>query len=111
MRNILERIGGTQKPATGDLVVVHSANEFVNAYLAAADFSFANVAFTAKNGEMGVVLNGYSDERNSILYHYVRILFARGLVGIVHSSLLKIMTDPLVSQPPPPSVKAPPTGL
>jgi len=82
----------------GDLVMVRSANEFVNAYSAIADFSFANVAFTANNGELGVVLNGYSDERNSILYHYVRVLFTRGQVGIVHGGLLKIVNDTIESR-------------
>ncbi len=74
-------------------MVVHSANQFINAYSAAADFSFANVAFTANNGNMGVVLNTYSDERNSILYHYVRVLFQTGMVGIVHGGLVKIVND------------------
>jgi hypothetical protein len=81
------------RPQPGDLVVVHSANQFINAYTAAADFSFANVAFTANNGDMGVVLNTYSDERNSILYHYVRVLFQVGKVGIVHGGLVKIIND------------------
>ena len=42
---------------------------------------------------MGVVLNTYSDERNSILYHYVRVLFQVGKVGIVHGGLVKIIND------------------
>ena len=74
-------------------MVVNSANQFINAYSAAADFSFANVAFTANNDDMGVVLNTYSDERNSILYHYVRVLFQTGMVGIVHGGLVKIVND------------------
>lgn len=86
-------MGVSPKPVAGDLVVVHSANEFVNAYVAAADFSFANVAFAARNGELGLVLNGYSDERNSILYHYVRVLFGCGKVGIVHGGLLQIVNN------------------
>lgn len=81
------------RPQPGDLVVVNSANQFINAYSAAADFSFANVAFTANNDDMGVVLNTYSDERNSILYHYVRVLFQTGMVGIVHGGLVKIVND------------------
>lgn len=72
-------------------MAVHSANEFVNAYVVSADFSFANVAFAPRNGELGIVLNGYSDERNSILYHYVRVLFSCGKVGIVHGGLLRIV--------------------
>jgi hypothetical protein len=75
----------------GDLVVVHSANEFINVYLATPDFSFANVAFSANNGEMGVVLDYASDERGSILYHYVRVLFQRGAVGIAHYGLLLVL--------------------
>ena len=72
---------------------MRSANQFINAYSASADFSFANVAFTANNGDMGVVLNTYSDERNSILYHYVRVLFQTGMVGIVHGGLVRIVND------------------
>jgi hypothetical protein len=83
----------TPRPQPGDLVAVRSANQFINAYSASADFSFANVAFTANNGELGVVLNTFSDERNSILYHYVRVLFQSGKVGIVHGGLVKIVNE------------------
>lgn len=84
--------GSKQRPQSGDLVVVNSANQFVNAYSVSPDFSFANVAFTAVNGEMGLVLDAAADERGSILYHYVRVLFQRGAVGIVHAGLLNVMT-------------------
>lgn len=111
MLNILERLGGPPKPVIGDLVAVHSANEFVNAYVVAAEFSFANVAFSARNGELGVVLNGYSDERNSILYHYVRVLFCSGKVGIVHGGLLKIVNNCFETQGSPLSANEPPGVL
>jgi len=81
----------TGRPRAGDLVVVNSANKFINAYVASGDFSFANVAFTAKNDEMGIVLNGYSDEKYSILYHYVRVLFQTNKVGIVHEGLVQVV--------------------
>ena len=74
-------------------MAVRSANNFINAYVASQDFSFANVAFTAFNGELGLVLNGYSDERNSILYHYIRVLFQSNKVGIVHGGLMQVVND------------------
>jgi hypothetical protein len=80
-------------PSPGDLVAVNSANEYINSYVDSFDFSFANVAFTARNGELGIVLSNCSEEGGSILYHYVRVLFQRGLVGIVHGGLVKIVQD------------------
>jgi len=84
--------GNSRRPQSGDLVVVNSANSFINAYKVSPDFSFADVAFVANNGEMGLVLDGAADERGSILFHYVRVLFQRGAVGIVHAGLLSIIT-------------------
>lgn len=84
--------GSKQRPQSGDLVVVNCANTYVNAYRVSPAFSFADVAFTANNGEMGLVLDAAADEKGSILYHYVRVLFQRGAVGIVHAGLLNIVT-------------------
>lgn len=84
--------GSKQRPQSGDLVIVNSANAFINAYSVGPNFSFANVAFAANNGEMGLVLDAAADERGSILFHYVRVLFQRGAVGIVHAGLLNIVT-------------------
>ena len=91
-------IKSSVRPQPGDLVLVNSANKGINAYTAAPDFSFANVAFVATNGEVGIVLDNASSENGSILYHYVRVLFERGLVGIVHGGLVKVITlyDPSV---------------
>jgi len=80
------------KPRPGDLVIVKSANEKINAYVISPDFSFANVAFNANNGELGIVLDYASSENGSILYHYVKVLFQRGMMGIVHSGLLTVLT-------------------
>jgi hypothetical protein len=80
------------RPQPGDLVLVNSANKGINAYTVSPDFSFANVAFVAINGEMGIVLDNASSENGSILYHYVRVLFERGMVGIVHGGLVKVIT-------------------
>ena len=85
-------IKSSARPQPGDLVLVNSANKGVNAYNVSPNFSFADVAFIACNGEMGVVLDNASSENGSILYHYVRVLFARGLVGIVHGGLVKVIT-------------------
>lgn len=93
MPNFLKPLLKTRRPETGDLVVVNSANEFINVYTLAPDFSFANVAFTAVNGEMGVVLGLAAEETGSILYHYVRVLFQRGMVGVAHFGLLLVL-DP-----------------
>lgn len=80
------------KPQAGDLVIVRSANEKINAYTVSPDFSFANVAFNANNGEMGIVLDYASSENGSVLYHYVKVLFQRGMLGIVHGGLLTVLT-------------------
>lgn len=93
MPNFLKPLLKTRRPETGDLVVVNSANEFINVYTLAPDFSFANVAFTAVNGEMGVVLGLAAEETGSILYHYVRVLFQRGMVGVAHFGLLLVLDD------------------
>lgn len=82
----------SEKPIPGDLVIVRSANEKINAYVISRDFSFANVAFNANNGEMGIVLDYASSENGSVLYHYVKVLFQRGMMGIVHSGLLMVIT-------------------
>jgi len=81
------------RPKPGDLVIVNSANEFINVYTPTEKFSFANVSFTAHNGEMGVVIDYASDESGSILFHYLKILFQRGAVGIAHGGLIKILED------------------
>lgn len=73
------------------MVIVNSANQHINVYAVSPTFSFANVSFTANNGEMGVVIDYASDEAGSILYHYVKILFQRGAVGIAHGGLIKIL--------------------
>jgi len=75
------------------LVTVRRANDKVNAYAASSNFSFANVAFTVTGGEMGIVLNNFTDRQDNILFHYVQILFERGLVGIVHAGLLENVND------------------
>lgn len=77
----------------GDLIAVRKANDKVNAYTAAQDFSFANVAFTVTAGEIGIVLNNFTEREDNILFHYVQVLFERGLVGIVHSGLLENVND------------------
>lgn len=94
MYNFLKSFEKSKKrPEPGDLVAVDSANPFINAYNATGDFSFANVAFTANNRELGIVIDAAADEKGSILYHYVRVLFQRGMVGIVHYGLLRIVTE------------------
>lgn len=47
----------------------------------------------AHNGEMGVVIDYASDEIGSILFHYFKILFQRGAVGIAHGGLIKILEN------------------
>jgi len=91
--NFLKPLLKTRRPETGDLVVVNSANEFINVYTASPHFSFANVAFTAINGEMGVVLGLGADDPGAILHHYVRVLFQRGMVGMAHFGLLLVLDD------------------
>lgn len=81
------------KPQPGDLILVNASNKFINAYCASKDFSFANVVFTAVNGELGVILNNVTTENESVLYHYVCVLFERGLVGIVHGGLVTVITS------------------
>ena len=78
---------------TGDLITVRKANDRVNAYSVSRNFSFANVAFTVESGEMGIVLNNFTDRQDNILFHYVQVLFERGLVGIVHAGLLENVND------------------
>ena len=77
----------------GDLVAVRNANNKVNAYAVSNNFSFANVAFTASSGEMGIVLSNFTDRQDNILFHYVQVLFDRGLIGIVHAGLLENIND------------------
>ena len=80
---------------TGDLISVHRANYTINVYAdaAAKNFSFAALIFTALPGEMGIVLNTFTEVPDNILFHYVKVLFGRGLVGIVHSGLLENIND------------------
>lgn len=73
--------------------MVRKANDKINAYATAKDFSFANVVFTVSGGEMGIVLNNFTDRQDNILFHYVQVLFERGLVGIVHAGLLENVND------------------
>lgn len=80
-----------KRPNPGDLVAVNSANDFINVYIADPNFSFAKISFMALNGEMGVVIDHASDESGSILFHYVKVLFQRGAVGIAHSGLLRVL--------------------
>lgn len=80
------------RPQSGDLVVVSSANDKVNAYRVNPNFSFADVAGTVNRGDMGIVLDLASSDNGSILFHYVKVLFASGLVGIVHYGLLCVMS-------------------
>lgn len=93
MSNSIRPFATARKPDTGDLVQVASGNKHVNAYRVTSVFSFADVAFTANNGEIGVVLDAASDDVGSVLYHYVRVLFQRGLIGIVHYGLLSVISD------------------
>lgn len=81
------------KPQPGDLIIVNASNKSINAYCASKDFSFANVAFAAVNGELGVILNNIASENESILYHYVCVLFERGLIGIVHGGLITVLAQ------------------
>lgn len=80
------------KPESGDLVAITTGNKHVNAYRVSSTFSFADVAFMATNGDVGVVLDAASDDAGSVLYHYVRVLFQHGGVGIVHYGLLTILS-------------------
>lgn len=93
MSDFLRPFKSAARPRAGDLVLVDSANAYINVYRVSPDFSFADVVFTAKNGEMGLVLDAASDDSGAILYHYVRVLFQRGMVGIAHGGLLRIMND------------------
>lgn len=77
----------------GDLISVHRANYTINVYAAAKNFSFAALIFTALPGEIGIVLNTFTESPDNILFHYVKVLFGRGLVGIVHSGLLESIND------------------
>lgn len=90
-----------KRPNPGDLVAVNSANDFINVYIADANFSFAKISFMALNGEMGIVIDHASDESGSILFHYVKVLFQRGAVGIAHSGLLSVLevADDVVEDP------------
>lgn len=83
------------KLSSGDLVSVKKANPKINAYASSKNFSFSNVVFSAQSGEMGIVLNTFTDRQDNILFHYVEVLFQRGLVGIVHSGLLENLNDEL----------------
>lgn len=80
------------RPQPGDLVVVNSANDKVNAYRVNPNFSFADVAGTVDRGDIGIVLDFASSDNGSILFHYVKVLFASGLVGVVHYGLLCVMS-------------------
>ena len=42
---------------------------------------------------MGIVLNNFTERQDNILFHYVQVLFERGLVGIVHAGLLEDVND------------------
>lgn len=80
------------RPQPGDLIVVSSANDKINAYRVTPDFSFADVAGTVNRGDMGIILDFASSDNGSILFHYVKVLFANGLVGIVHYGLIQVIT-------------------
>jgi hypothetical protein len=78
---------------TGDLIAVRKANDKINVYAVSNEFSFANIICTATSGEMGIVISNFTDRQDSILFHYVQVLFERGIVGIVHSGLLKNISE------------------
>lgn len=70
-------------------MVVDSANEKVNVYRSNQNFSFSDVIGMAHRGEIGIVLEYASSDNGSILFHYVKVLFCRGLVGVVHYGLIQ----------------------
>lgn len=82
------------RPLPGDLVVINAANDKVNAYRVCPDFSFADVVGMVTRGEIGIVLDFASSENGSVLYHYVKVLFSSGFVGIVHYGLLQKIQTP-----------------
>ena len=43
-------------------------------------------------GQMGIVLDRANSENGSILYHYIKVLFETGNVGIVHAGLVRVVT-------------------
>lgn len=69
-------------------MVVNSANEKVNVYRVNPNFSFSDIIGMAHRGDLGIVLERASSDNDSILYHYVKVLFSRGIVGIVHHGLI-----------------------
>ena len=76
------------------ILLVNGSNEYINVYNGDADnFSFSDIIGYAKNGEVGVIIKTYEDSQQSLLYHYVKIAFATGMVGIVHGGLLKILDE------------------
>jgi hypothetical protein len=90
--NPIKLLKNIQRAEPGNLISVNSANEWINVYIPNDEkFSFSEILGSAKNGELGVVLKKYTDNNQDILYHYVKVAFCSGIVGIVHSGLIKIV--------------------
>jgi len=89
--NPVKLLKNLKRAVPGNLVVVNSANEWINVYVSSEKFSFSDILGSAKNGELGIVLKNYADNTHDILYHYIKVAFSSGIVGIVHNGLVKII--------------------
>ena len=54
-------------------------------------FEYSAYAFTATSNDTGIVLARLSENNISILYHYIRVLFSNGKIGVTISDNLKVV--------------------
>ena len=80
-------------PKTGDLVEIYSKKGYANGYAVNHSFSFSSKFFSVLDGEIGIFISRMSDEPNSILYQYGKVLFHKdcGIAGAILISNLRVV--------------------
>lgn len=75
----------------GDLVSLRGEIYTAAVYHDNQPFEYSAYAFTAVSNDTGVVISRLSENNISILYHYIRVFFSNGKVGVIISDNLKIV--------------------
>lgn len=81
------------KLKAGDLTVVSDGNDYVNVYIDKFPLSFLSVVFKAVPGDTGLILSRLQalGEEDKLHPQYVRVLFSRGVVGVIRASTLDLI--------------------
>jgi hypothetical protein len=91
---ISARLLYASKLKVGDLVVVASGNDYVNVYEDRLPISFLRVIINAYTGDICLVLSRLESMGESDTLHpqYVKVLFSKGVVGIIRASTLELLS-------------------